>query len=212
MADSLWARTGTAALHTFVERLNVERRAKYGKRKGGVRDTKLVVLCLDTACVEEVSRYKDAYGRDGGGGYAYGGYMWNRPEEVRFFPFYPFYRTSVPVPAFVRLKMTLTFRFTDLVRLPRPSDSPFHPSRSTSSALNSTRTFSSVSSPTPSGPLRALLSRQTLPFPPLHLLRLDEPTGLIKLTRLSSSRSCRVSTWPKLAGSSTFISDNNLRN
>ncbi|GAA6039861.1 hypothetical protein JCM8097_006767 [Rhodosporidiobolus ruineniae] len=82
MADTLWARTGTAALHTFVERLNEERRAKYGKRKGGVRDTKLVVMCLDEGCVDEVARYKDAYGQDAGGGYAYAGYMWNRPDKI----------------------------------------------------------------------------------------------------------------------------------
>ncbi|GAA5849840.1 hypothetical protein JCM8547_000582 [Rhodosporidiobolus lusitaniae] len=82
MADVLWARTGTAALHSFVERLNVERRAAYGRRKGGVRDTKLVVLCLDDGCVEEVSRYRDADGRDAGGGYAYGGFRWNRPDQI----------------------------------------------------------------------------------------------------------------------------------
>ncbi|BGP31664.1 hypothetical protein JCM10296v2_003438 [Rhodotorula toruloides] len=83
MADATWARTGTAALHTFVERLNVERRARYGRRKDGVRDTKLVVMCLDEECVETVARYKDAYGRDTGGGYAYAGFMHNRPEQAR---------------------------------------------------------------------------------------------------------------------------------
>lgn len=83
MADTLWARTGTAALHSFVERLNVERRARYGHRRGGVRDTRLVVLCLDEGCVDEVAKYRDAYGRDAGGGYAYAGYKWNRPEKVR---------------------------------------------------------------------------------------------------------------------------------
>ncbi|GJN88989.1 hypothetical protein Rhopal_001960-T1 [Rhodotorula paludigena] len=81
MADTLWARTGTAALHSFVERLNVERRARYGHRRGGVRDTRLVVLCLDEGCVDEVAKYRDAYGRDAGGGYAYAGYKWNRPEK-----------------------------------------------------------------------------------------------------------------------------------
>ncbi|GAA5834791.1 hypothetical protein JCM11251_003663 [Rhodosporidiobolus azoricus] len=82
MADQLWARTGTAALHTFIERLNAERRAKYGKRKGGVRDTRLVVLCLDEGCVDEVAKYKDVHGRDAGGGYAYAGYKWNRPDKI----------------------------------------------------------------------------------------------------------------------------------
>ncbi|CEQ40294.1 SPOSA6832_01899 [Sporobolomyces salmonicolor] len=81
MADELWARTGTAALHTFVERLNAERKAKYGKRRGGVRDTKLVVMCLDEGCVEEVGRYKDEEGRDAGGGYAYDGFRFNRPDQ-----------------------------------------------------------------------------------------------------------------------------------
>ncbi|GAA5901629.1 hypothetical protein JCM6882_006028 [Rhodosporidiobolus microsporus] len=84
MADQLWARTGTAALHTFVERLNAERRAKYGKRKGGVRDTRLVVLCLDEGCVDEVAKYKDVHGRDAGGGYAYAGYKWNRPDKILY--------------------------------------------------------------------------------------------------------------------------------
>lgn len=82
MADATWARTGTAALHTFVERLNVERRARYGRREGGVRDTTLVVMCLDEECVETVGKYKDAYGRDTGGGYAYAGFMHNRPHQV----------------------------------------------------------------------------------------------------------------------------------
>ncbi|GEM07604.1 salivary gland secretion 1 [Rhodotorula toruloides] len=82
MADATWARTGTAALHTFVERLNVERRARYGRSKDGVRDTKLVVMCLDEECVETVSKYKDAYGRNTGGGYAYAGYMHNRPQQI----------------------------------------------------------------------------------------------------------------------------------
>ncbi|BGO91215.1 hypothetical protein BJY59DRAFT_713486 [Rhodotorula toruloides] len=82
MADATWARTGTAALHTFVERLNVERRARYGRRKDGVRDTKLVVMCLDEECVETVAKYKDAYGRGTGGGYAYAGFMHNRPEQI----------------------------------------------------------------------------------------------------------------------------------
>jgi len=83
MADTLWAQTGTAALHAFVERLNSERRARYGRREGGVRDTKLVVMCLDDGCVDEVAKYKDAHGRDAGGGFAYGGYKWNRPDKVR---------------------------------------------------------------------------------------------------------------------------------
>ncbi|GAA6012900.1 hypothetical protein JCM10207_008370 [Rhodosporidiobolus poonsookiae] len=82
MADTLWAKTGTAALHQFVERLNLERRAKYGARKGGVKDTRLVVLCLDEGCVDEVKKYKDSFGRYTGGGYAYAGYMWNRPEKI----------------------------------------------------------------------------------------------------------------------------------
>jgi hypothetical protein len=134
MADSLWARTGTAALHTFVERLNVERRTKYGSRKGGVRDTKLVVMCLDEGCVEEVSRYRDAYGRDTGGGYAYGGYMWNRPDKVRSLGFLrPFSRflprtfTFSPFfsPRPFLLECSLTFpSSTDSVRLPLPPLSP----------------------------------------------------------------------------------------
>ncbi|GAA5924637.1 hypothetical protein JCM3775_005430 [Rhodotorula graminis] len=82
MADALWARTGTAALHAFVERLNSERRARYGAREGRVRDTRLVVMCLDDGCVDEVAKYKDAHGRDAGGGYAYGGWRWNRPDKI----------------------------------------------------------------------------------------------------------------------------------
>jgi len=96
MADALWARTGTAALHSFVERLNSERRARYGRREGGVRDTKLVVMCLDDGCVDEVAKYRDAHGRDAGGGYAYGGWRWNRPDKVRPEPLSlsPWARTS----------------------------------------------------------------------------------------------------------------------
>ncbi|BGP47753.1 hypothetical protein JCM10450v2_003618 [Rhodotorula kratochvilovae] len=95
MADALWARTGTAALHAFVERLNVERRARYGGRKGGVRDTKLVVMCLDEGCVEEVAKYTDAYGRDAGGGYAYAGFKWNRPDKILSVP--------LPTPPFIEV-------------------------------------------------------------------------------------------------------------
>ncbi|GAA5982235.1 hypothetical protein JCM10908_004795 [Rhodotorula pacifica] len=82
MADSGWARTGTAAMHAFLEQLNAERRVRYSRREGGVKETRLVVLCLDEDCVEIVKRYKDAYGKDAGGGYAYGGYLHNRPEEI----------------------------------------------------------------------------------------------------------------------------------
>jgi len=81
MADALWAReAGTQALHAFVEQLNSERRAKYGK---SARETKLVVLCLDEECIDIVGKYKDEYGR-AVGGYAYGGFMWSRPEKVSF--------------------------------------------------------------------------------------------------------------------------------
>lgn len=83
MADSEWARTGTAAMHTFVQQLNAERRARYGTPPDGVKETELVVLCLDKACIEVVKRYKNAYGEDAGGGYAYGGFLHNRPEKVR---------------------------------------------------------------------------------------------------------------------------------
>ncbi|GAA5880643.1 hypothetical protein JCM3774_000562 [Rhodotorula dairenensis] len=82
MADSGWARSGTAAMHTFIEQLNAERRARYGKRSGGVKETRLVVLCLDEGCIEIVRRYKDARGQDAGGGYAYGGFLHNRPEKI----------------------------------------------------------------------------------------------------------------------------------
>ncbi|BGP55110.1 hypothetical protein JCM8202v2_002705 [Rhodotorula sphaerocarpa] len=82
MADAKWAGTGTAALYHFIEQLNEERRLVYGSRPGGVKDTKLVVLCLDAACIDEVKRYKDVHGHYRGGGYAYGGYMHNRPEKL----------------------------------------------------------------------------------------------------------------------------------
>ena len=79
MADALWAReAGTQTLHAFVQQLNSERRAKYGS---SVRETRLVVLCLDEECVDIVGKYKDEYGR-AAGGYAYGGFIWSRPEKV----------------------------------------------------------------------------------------------------------------------------------
>lgn len=87
MADAGWARTGSAAMHSFVEQLNAERRVRYGQRTGGVKETRLVVLCLDEECIDVVGRYKNAYGEDAGGGYAYGGYLHNRPEKVRSFTY-----------------------------------------------------------------------------------------------------------------------------
>lgn len=95
LADSTWASTGTAALHTFVERLNVDRRAAYGSRRGGIKDTKLVVLALDEQAIDIVGRYTDANGLVDKGGYAYGGYLFNKPEQVRSF----FYRRVLGLPA-----------------------------------------------------------------------------------------------------------------
>lgn len=83
MADARWARTGSAAMHAFLEQLNAERRVRYGRRTGGAKETRLVVLCLDEECIDVVGQYKNAYGKDAGGGYAYGGYLHNRPEKVR---------------------------------------------------------------------------------------------------------------------------------
>lgn len=71
LSDSYWAETGVLALHTFVERLNVERRAA-GRDKDG-RETKLVVLCLNEECM----RTCEAKGL-----WAYGGFIWSRPPKV----------------------------------------------------------------------------------------------------------------------------------
>ena len=87
MADARWARTGSAAMHAFLEQLNAERRVRYGRRTGGAKETRLVVLCLDEECIDVVGQYKNAYGKDAGGGYAYGGYLHNRPEKVCSFSF-----------------------------------------------------------------------------------------------------------------------------
>lgn len=65
MADEKWVDQGTAALKLFVERLNVER--------AGLRETVLLVLCLDEICMESCARR---------GIYAYGGYRFTRPEQV----------------------------------------------------------------------------------------------------------------------------------
>ncbi|GAA6050797.1 hypothetical protein JCM3770_001651 [Rhodotorula araucariae] len=70
LADSLFARTGAANLHAFVQQLNDERRAKYGKR---TRETRVITLCLDEACVDECARR---------GMYAYGGFERQRPEQI----------------------------------------------------------------------------------------------------------------------------------
>lgn len=69
LSDGHWATSGTHALHTFVQRLNRERAAA-GK---GDRETRLVVLCLDETCVRNCEER---------GMYAFGGFMWNRPEKV----------------------------------------------------------------------------------------------------------------------------------
>ncbi|GAA5898452.1 hypothetical protein JCM5296_000436 [Sporobolomyces johnsonii] len=70
LADSLFARTGAANLHQFVNQLNVERRVKYGWR---TKETRLVTLCLDEECVEECGRR---------GMYAYGGFEQHRPRQI----------------------------------------------------------------------------------------------------------------------------------
>ncbi|GJN87480.1 hypothetical protein Rhopal_000429-T1 [Rhodotorula paludigena] len=70
LADSLFADTGAANLHTFVEQLNSERRTRYF---GWKPDTKLVVLCLDENCVQKCAER---------GMYAYGGYERTRPEQI----------------------------------------------------------------------------------------------------------------------------------
>lgn len=70
LSDGHWATSGTHALHTFVQRLNKERAAA---SRGDGRETKLVVLCLDETCVRNSEER---------GMYAYGGFMWNRPEKV----------------------------------------------------------------------------------------------------------------------------------
>lgn len=67
LADGHWATTGTHALHTFVNRLNLERKAK------GKKETALVVLCMDETCVRNAEER---------GMYAFGGFVWNRPEKV----------------------------------------------------------------------------------------------------------------------------------
>lgn len=65
---------GTAALGVFVERLNVERGTAARAGGGSVeRETAMVVLCLDDVCLERC---------EARGLWCYGGYRWNRPEQV----------------------------------------------------------------------------------------------------------------------------------
>lgn len=73
LADGHWATTGTLALHTFVQRLNRERKAA---GRGDRRETRLVVLCLDEACVRNCEER---------GMWAYGGYQFTRPDKVRLY-------------------------------------------------------------------------------------------------------------------------------
>ncbi|BGP14650.1 hypothetical protein JCM10213v2_002599 [Rhodosporidiobolus nylandii] len=70
LADIVFAKTGAAVMHNFVQQLNEEREAKYG---GAKRETRLVVLCLDEECVEECDRR---------GIWAYGGFERTRPEQI----------------------------------------------------------------------------------------------------------------------------------
>ncbi|GAA5900021.1 hypothetical protein JCM8208_005567 [Rhodotorula glutinis] len=70
LADGLFAKTGAANLDAFVRQLNVERRHKYGRK---VKDTFLVTLCLDDACVDECAER---------GMHAYGGFERQRPEQI----------------------------------------------------------------------------------------------------------------------------------
>lgn len=71
LASASFLRSGAFALHTFAEQLSKERIAS-GREKHG-RQTAVVTLCLDEGCVKEASER---------GMYAYGGFMWNRPEKV----------------------------------------------------------------------------------------------------------------------------------
>ena len=70
LADGLFAKTGAANLDGFIRQLNVERRQKYGRT---VKDTYLVTLCLDEACVVECAER---------GMHAYGGFERQRPEQI----------------------------------------------------------------------------------------------------------------------------------
>lgn len=73
-SDERWIHTGTATLALFVQRLNKERQARYGGRGELLRETALVVLCLDQICVERCKSLE--------GMYCYGGYKYSRPAQV----------------------------------------------------------------------------------------------------------------------------------
>ncbi|GAA5969901.1 hypothetical protein JCM11641_008079 [Rhodosporidiobolus odoratus] len=70
LADVVFAKTGAAVMHHFVQQLNQERAVKYGGEK---RETRLVTLCLDEQCVEECERREM---------FAYGGFERTRPEQI----------------------------------------------------------------------------------------------------------------------------------
>ncbi|SCV67230.1 BQ2448_5876 [Microbotryum intermedium] len=63
LADAYWSTTGAAALNDFVERMNQERWINAVRFQGGVkharrtyRDTVVLTLCLDGACMEEMGK------------------------------------------------------------------------------------------------------------------------------------------------------------
>lgn len=70
VSDETWVDSGTAALQVFVERLNEERRGKFG---GTAARTSLVVLCVDAQCIEKCEER---------GMYCYGGFMYSKPKKV----------------------------------------------------------------------------------------------------------------------------------
>ncbi|GAA6064305.1 hypothetical protein JCM10212_002737 [Sporobolomyces blumeae] len=73
LADRDFVGTGAANLEEFVRQLNRERRHAHRGGKRQAKETRLVTLCLDDACVEECGER---------GMYCYGGFERRRPEQI----------------------------------------------------------------------------------------------------------------------------------
>ncbi|GAA6010428.1 hypothetical protein JCM11491_006933 [Sporobolomyces phaffii] len=73
LADEGFASTGAANHDLFFKQLNLERRAYYGKIGIEVRDSALVILCMDEGCARECVK-RDMY--------CYEGFEKTRPPEI----------------------------------------------------------------------------------------------------------------------------------
>ena len=119
MADEAWVQSGARALDVFVRALNAERRAKYGEM---ARETVVVTLCLDEACLEEC---------ENAGMYCYGGYTFTKPPLVSWTKWIPLakgvcHRADAQHPTSNRWRSSSTYTHP-LARRPRSTETDPRP-------------------------------------------------------------------------------------